>query len=746
MFQIVLAGTALPDAHAQEPRGRYIVVLKKGTNASATAIEHGRRYGVLERAVYSHAIDGYSADVPESRVSDLRSDPLVASVFPDVAARAAAQTTPTGVSRIRAPLSLDKGTGVNVAVLDTGIDLDHPDLAANIVGGKNCSDGSSYNDTSTSGHGTHVAGIIAALDNSIGVRGVAPEAKLWAVRVLDNSGSGDYSSLICGLDFVDAKSPAHGGPIAVANMSIEASPVSDDGNCGNTNGDALHQAICRVVADGVTLTVAAGNDGSDLRNTVPATYGEVITATSMSDSDGAPCGLGSAASFGGDDTFSSFSNYATLSSDASHVMGAPGDDINSTLNDGGYGLMSGTSMASPHIAGAAALYIAEHPGSTPAGVLAGLKAAGEAASVNFGGECTAGFSHTDPSQKHPEVVVAVKSAAFVVQPPANATASIGVMFAGPVSGVDDTNVVLRLASGGSNMPATVAYDAPSHKAFLQPSSALTPGEHYSIVVAPQGSTPITDGNGQQLPESTVGFRGGLVEEEGSAVAGFAWRTVTTSAAYGGSFILDRTRGAWAMLTFIGTSISWYTELGPDQGNVSVVIDGVNRGTFDNYRASALYRYRRSWGLPAGTHTIRIVAAGKDELARDAYVGVDAFGVNGTLIPSPAPKVVWRVSASSLASRGLFAEDSSIGARVGFRFRGTGIDWRTLLGPDQGVANVSIDGVFKGSFDNYAIRAAGYTRSFRGLSDAVHTITIVIAGSKRAVSSDTNVSVDYWRVI
>jgi subtilisin len=165
------------------------------------------------------------------------------------------QTLPLGVNRINAENLANRGAGVNVAILDTGIDLTHPDLAANIAGGVNCSDGTSYQDQN--GHGTHVAGIVAALDNGIGVVGVAPRVTLWAVRVLDATGTGEDVNIICGLDWVDARSPAHGGPITVVNMSA-GGPGTDDGACGSVNGDLLHAAVCRVVADGVTVVVSAG--------------------------------------------------------------------------------------------------------------------------------------------------------------------------------------------------------------------------------------------------------------------------------------------------------------------------------------------------------------------------------------------------------------------------------------------------------------------------------------------------------
>jgi subtilisin family serine protease len=249
---------------------------------------------------------------------------------------------------------------VDIAVIDTGIDVHHPDL--NVVGGVNCSTGTSYDDAN--GHGTHVAGIAAAQDNGIGVVGVAPGARLWAVRVLDASGSGGWSSVICGIDWVTA----HASEIEVANMSL-AGP----GTQGSCDDGALREAICKSVESGVTYVVAAGNSSVDVAGQVPASFPEVITVSALADYDGLSGGVGKVTceAEGNDDTLAGFSNYG-----AGVDLIAPGVCITSTWKGGGYNTVSGTSMASPHVTGAAALYLSDHPGASPATVAAALKAAG----------------------------------------------------------------------------------------------------------------------------------------------------------------------------------------------------------------------------------------------------------------------------------------------------------------------------------------------------------------------------------
>ena len=360
--------------------GQYIVVFNDTlSNPGDAASDMARQHGLGLLYKYSYAIKGFAATIPAARLEAVKSDPRVQFVSENREVSIGAQTLPTGVDRIDAEQTAthtNKGTGVNVAVIDTGIDLTHPDLQANIAGGKNCSTGKSYADGN--GHGSHVAGTIAAVNNTIGVVGVAPEARLWAVRVLNNVGSGTWASVICGIDFVTSKAPANGGPITVANMSLGGSG-SDDGNCGLTNNDALHQAICRSVAAGVTYVVAAGNETDNAANHVPAAYNEVITVSALSDSDGQPGGTGGAPTCRTgelDDYFATFSNFGV-----DVDIAAPGVCIYSTWKSGGYNTISGTSMASPHAAGAAALYIAAHPGATPAQVKNALIAAQESGPI-----------------------------------------------------------------------------------------------------------------------------------------------------------------------------------------------------------------------------------------------------------------------------------------------------------------------------------------------------------------------------
>ena len=373
------------DASATGDQAAVIVVLRDGTHAPTVAAEHAAAHAFAVSHVYEHALSGYAAHVPAQRLSLIASDPRVLFISADNAV-SATDTLPTGVDRIDGDLSSQQSgngsgsVGVAVAIIDTGSGP-HSDL--NVVGGKNCSTGHNFADGN--GHGTHVAGTVAARNNGSGVVGVAPGAPIYSVRVLNNQGSGFWSWIICGIDWVTANAARLG--IKVANMSLGGSG-SDDRSCGNTNSDALHKAICGSVAAGVTYVVAAGNSAIDFKNFVPAAYDEVLTVTAVADFNGQPGGGGGpTCRTDVDDTAADFSNFTTpeVGSDAGHTIAAPGVCILSTWKGGGYNTISGTSMASPHVAGTAARCINSGKCTpAPTDIILKLRAAAAAQLPSYG--------------------------------------------------------------------------------------------------------------------------------------------------------------------------------------------------------------------------------------------------------------------------------------------------------------------------------------------------------------------------
>ncbi|QQG43314.1 MAG: S8 family serine peptidase [Candidatus Daviesbacteria bacterium] len=376
--------------------GEYIVVFKDEVqNPAEVADQLQGQHQISIKHKYSKPLKGFSANITDQKIEQIRQDSRVKFISQDKKVFAlshrttAVQSTPTGIRRINGIQLNNYGDGIGVAVIDTGIDLDHPDLAGNILANVNCIRPLRKGDDDN-GHGTHVAGTIAALQNNLGVVGVAPQAKLMAVKVLDSRGSGTWSSVICGIDWVTQNASKFN--IKVANMSLGGGGQSDN-NCGSSNQDALHQAICRSASAGITYVAAAGNSNQDAGLMVPAAYDDaLITVSALSDSDGLAGGLGSATTYGADDTFASFSNFGSVVD-----LAAPGVSINSTWVGGRYKSISGTSMASPHVAGTAALYLKSNPGATWTQVRDSLKALAE----------ILGSGHSDPSNKHPEPVVLI---------------------------------------------------------------------------------------------------------------------------------------------------------------------------------------------------------------------------------------------------------------------------------------------------------------------------------------------------
>lgn len=355
--------TAVHAAPPQVIPGRYIVVLKRGAAPDKVAADHG----VAADSVYDSALNGFAGAIPEGRLEALKKHADVVSVEPDVvvgigarevivtggAATATGEGLPFGVDRTDAELNARNDvSGVGIAIIDTGISRSHADL--NVAGGVSFVRGNK-NGEDDNGHGSHCAGIAAAKLNGAGIRGVAPNARLFGVKVLARDGNGQLSWIISGVDWVTKNAASKG--IRVANMSL--------GFQGSSA--SLDAAINSMVAAGVTTVVAAGNSGADATYFSPAKHPNVICVSAIADSDGTPGGFGGGTGYGADDTLASFSNHG-----APVDIAAPGVNIYSTYLSGGYATSSGTSMASPHVAGAAALYVAGQAGATPAQVKAAL--------------------------------------------------------------------------------------------------------------------------------------------------------------------------------------------------------------------------------------------------------------------------------------------------------------------------------------------------------------------------------------
>ncbi|MGP3925620.1 S8 family peptidase [Streptomyces sp. 8N616] len=352
---VTLPAQAAPDEGrilgAGEPgavSGSYIVTLKSGSDGIAASSEAGkdlaRKYGAKIRQTYTEALNGYAVGLSPTQASQLAADPQVASVAQDTKmSLVATQKNPPswGLDRIdQADLPLDNsytspdsgGSGATAYIIDTGVRTSHQDFGGRARSGWDFID----NDATANdghGHGTHVAATVAGTSY-----GVAKRANVVAVRVLDDEGSGTTAQVIAGIDWVvkNAKKPA------VANMSL-----------GGVASPSLDTAVRNAIASGVTFAVAAGNDGLPADLTSPARVKEAITVGATEKNDSRAW----------------FSNWG-----GTVDLFAPGVDITSAWNssDTASDTISGTSMAAPHTAGAAALYLGGHPSASPEAVRTAL--------------------------------------------------------------------------------------------------------------------------------------------------------------------------------------------------------------------------------------------------------------------------------------------------------------------------------------------------------------------------------------
>ncbi|MFC7537769.1 S8 family serine peptidase [Sphingomonas sp. GCM10030256] len=331
---LAVAQPAQAERPGEKIAGSYICVFKDGAvsrgSAQAEANRSAQAAGAQLKHVYSVALRGFAVNASEQGVENMKANnPNIAYCEQDQVVTTgqfqpfagagggvtvqAAQETPWGIARVGGGAA---GTFATAWVIDTGIDLTHPDLNVDTARSRSFIRDSSPMDQN--GHGTHVAGTIAAMDNAIGVIGVAPGAKVVSVRVLDRRGSGSNSGVIAGVDYV----AQNGRPGDVANMSL-----------GGGVSTALDQAVVNAAAGGVRFALAAGNESDHANNHSPARANgpNVFTVSA----------------FAVGDKWASYSNYGNPPID----FAEPGSAIKSTWLNGGYNTISGTSMATPHLAG-----------------------------------------------------------------------------------------------------------------------------------------------------------------------------------------------------------------------------------------------------------------------------------------------------------------------------------------------------------------------------------------------------------
>jgi len=369
----------------------HILMLRAGVDADAVVQE----FNLKPKFIYRHALNGFAAPMDSNTVERLKHDNRVRAVgdngdvrlacsiftaFLVPASSIATQQVPAGILRMgltNFPMTRltgqDHRINVDVAVLDSGVQLDHPDLNVYLPGSASFAD-SSANGSDWNGHGTHVAGIFGALDNDIGVVGVAPGIRLWSVQIIGPNEHG-LANVLAGVDYV----AQHADQISVVNCSfiIQA----------EQNYDILHEAFSNLVSHGVVVVAGAGNNSNDTSadliwgnedDNLPAALPEVMTVSAMDPNpmwrlDSTNC-VWLSTNNPAFDQIAKFSNFSEIRHDPEFVhspggaidVAAPGVYILSTYKGGDYALLTGTSMSTPHVAGLVPLYIAANGRATNA--------------------------------------------------------------------------------------------------------------------------------------------------------------------------------------------------------------------------------------------------------------------------------------------------------------------------------------------------------------------------------------------
>ena len=717
--------------------GRYIVMLDGNADPTKVLSKHRAREGTVAERSFKHAFRGFTARLDKAQRAALLADPTVVAVVPDEVIQVTAQVMPTGVSRVGAPSSslaringVDERVDADVAIVDTGIGP-HGDL--NIAGGYNCSTSDRTRWYDENGHGTHVAGTVGARDNTWGVVGVAPGVRLWAVRILNSSGAGLLSWYVCGLDWILAQRDPNDSSrplIEAVNMSV-AKTGKDDARCGSVNSDILHAAICRLNAAGITVVAAAANERRSAANYVPAAYNEVITVSALADTDGKPGGSGgnrcySWGTYDRDDTFADFSNYG---SDVDLI--APGKCIWSTRAGGSYGYSSGTSMAAPHVTGAAALYKSTRPQATPAEVREALRYLG---STNW-------YRNTDPDPYH-EPLLRVERigvlGTFSLAPGATATiGSKGGSVNAPFVVGRSPTFFERVRFRVDSLPAgwSAAFVTPSNYGFTATSSSVR-------VTAPATAKPGT----YQVAVSGLNWGRTKSTTLTINVAADVPTATAPTASVARSTILGRTSTGGTTLTL---NASWAAATDASDPIVRYEVQrSVNGGAYGwTVATSGSARSVAYSGLGLGAaHRFRVRAQDSDGL----WSAWAAAGSAATpLAISDRSSLVtyrgtwWRFDSAS-STGGWITSSKQAGATARHRFTGRAIAVIAPTNPTRGKATIYIDGVAKATIDLYsastAYRKVVYSASWA--SSKTRTIEIRVAGT----SGRPTVSLDGFIVL
>ncbi|MBT2519481.1 Ig-like domain-containing protein [Arthrobacter sp. ISL-28] len=485
--------TAAPDSAAtaggihtpgsQAGTARYLVRYEAGTDVAAEARSLRSRNIAVSRT-FSKAVHGAVVTATPGQAAELKRSARVAGVELDAPVTVAEtqQPAPWGLDRIdqrTLPLSgsyttANPGSGVSAYVIDSGVLASHTEFGGRVAAGWNAvADGLGTGDCN--GHGTHVAGTIAGK-----TYGVAKAATIIPVRVLDCNGSGFNSDVVAGLEWVATHHQA--GTPAVANMSL-----------GSTASAMVDAAVQGLLNDGVTTVVAAGNSAADACNSSPARVPDALTVAATDSAD----------------RQASFSNFGTCVDLYAPGVGIASAGITSTTAAAS---MSGTSMATPHVAGAAAAVLSRSPGLAPAAVASQLVAGSTLGTVTASGAGTPNrLLYSDPSAGLVTAPITTAPTVTARTPEVNSTAvangsSVTATFSTAVQGISGSTFVLKSPSGAV-VPAAVNYSADTRTATLDPASDLATDTKYTATLL-GGTAAVRDAAGTPLATTSWSFTTG----------------------------------------------------------------------------------------------------------------------------------------------------------------------------------------------------------------------------------------------
>jgi hypothetical protein len=344
--------------------------------------------------------------------------------------------------------------------------------------------------------------------------------------------------------------------------------------------------------------------------------------------------------------------------------------------------------------------------------------------------------------------------------PTTRTGPFRVVFDEDASGVDATSVLVT-DEGGTPITTTqkcldkadAATDCANtdvRTVEMTPSTAVMLGSHFRVQVNPVAAQLVADNLGNVGASVDDSVRAATSVNQSAAGATFTWRKVSDKKAKGGSYVIERRKGATASWTFSGRSVTWFTLTGPTQGKANVYVDGVRKATVNNYAKSVKYLGRTIKGLATGTHTVEVRVLGQkgSKKGKGTFVVIDGFKVGKKVTATPTlSKVAWSTVSAGAASGGTYTVADLKAQTMKVSFRGTGVTVTSARGPAFGKAYVYVDGVLAQSLDLYASSLTfGYDITVTGLTDGVHTVLVKVLGSKSPASTGTGVVVDQITVL